>query len=122
MFCPKCKSEYKQGIYRCADCQIELVKKLPEEESAETPDLEPVTAWVLVLETQNHADIAFIKSLLEEAGIRYYFQGELMHMTRRGLMQPVRLFVDEADLKTCHELLQDLDLNYWPLTGINPNH
>src|ERR1700688_1634238 len=29
MICPDCKSEYRQGFTRCADCDVELVEVLP---------------------------------------------------------------------------------------------
>jgi hypothetical protein len=28
MFCPQCKAEYRQGFYRCADCDVDLVDEL----------------------------------------------------------------------------------------------
>ncbi len=31
MYCPKCKEEYRDGFYICADCQIPLVDELPQE-------------------------------------------------------------------------------------------
>lgn len=31
MICPKCKSEYIEGITKCADCGVDLVNDLPEE-------------------------------------------------------------------------------------------
>jgi hypothetical protein len=31
MFCPKCKAEYREGFKACADCNVPLVDKLPEE-------------------------------------------------------------------------------------------
>ena len=30
-WCPKCKTEYQEGIKRCADCDTELVDELPQE-------------------------------------------------------------------------------------------
>ena len=35
MFCPNCKSEYREGFKFCKDCDIELVKELPKEENEE---------------------------------------------------------------------------------------
>ncbi len=31
MFCPKCKAEYREGFFKCADCKIDLVPELPPE-------------------------------------------------------------------------------------------
>jgi hypothetical protein len=31
MICPVCNAEYRRGFYRCADCDVELVQKLPAE-------------------------------------------------------------------------------------------
>jgi hypothetical protein len=29
MFCPQCKSEFRQGFSRCSDCDVDLVAELP---------------------------------------------------------------------------------------------
>lgn len=31
-FCPVCKAEYREGFYRCSDCEVELVADLEEAE------------------------------------------------------------------------------------------
>ena len=31
MFCPKCKAEYRDGFYQCAECKVDLVYELPPE-------------------------------------------------------------------------------------------
>ena len=31
MFCPKCKSEYRQGFTRCSDCDVDLVYELKQD-------------------------------------------------------------------------------------------
>jgi hypothetical protein len=33
MFCPICKAEYRDGYFRCADCDVDLVASLPKEET-----------------------------------------------------------------------------------------
>ena len=30
MFCPVCKAEYREGFYRCSDCDVPLVSSLPQ--------------------------------------------------------------------------------------------
>ncbi len=42
VFCPKCKGEYRDGFYVCADCNVDLVEKL-EEEMKVTDELEKIT-------------------------------------------------------------------------------
>ena len=32
MFCPECKAEYRDGFTRCADCDVDLLERLPESE------------------------------------------------------------------------------------------
>jgi hypothetical protein len=31
MFCPNCKAEYREGILRCSECDVDLVFELPAE-------------------------------------------------------------------------------------------
>ncbi len=38
-FCPKCRYEYKQGIYKCPDCDEQLVDQLPVEIKVDDDDI-----------------------------------------------------------------------------------
>ena len=69
MFCPNCRTEYRQGITVCADCGAKLINELP----PETDGRELVT----VLEAGDLAVVALAKSMLEEAGIQFVAKGEL---------------------------------------------
>lgn len=31
MFCPQCRDEFRDGIRRCPDCEVDLVREIPEE-------------------------------------------------------------------------------------------
>jgi hypothetical protein len=62
MFCPRCKAEYRQGFYRCADCDVDLVHTLPPEETLEA---EPVRKGSLVRLWAGN-DLALHGALLED--------------------------------------------------------
>lgn len=109
MFCPDCSAEYREGFTVCADCNVDLVDKLPPEPEPEFVNL------VEVLATYNPADVAFLKSLLESEGIQHHFKGEhFMYM--RPLADPVRLMVREDQVESVLELLKDVNLS---VTGIS---
>jgi hypothetical protein len=37
MFCPVCKSEYREGFTKCSDCDVDLVRQLAEDSEAKAP-------------------------------------------------------------------------------------
>jgi len=65
MFCPKCKAEYIPGITVCADCDVPLVDKLPEEK-----ELPPKPPYKQLKALFNTAEIAVIKSILDDVKVK----------------------------------------------------
>ncbi|MBI5740487.1 MAG: DUF2007 domain-containing protein [Nitrospirae bacterium] len=109
MFCPGCKTEYREGFSVCADCNIGLVDELPSEPFSEYVEYEEIMV------TYNPADVAIIKSILDAEEITYFFHGEnFMHV--RPLVEPARLMVDKEEAQDARELLRDLNLS---IMGIN---
>ncbi len=104
MFCPQCRTEYREGFDVCADCDIKLVEVLDPE-----PDPEFVE-YDCVLQTYNPADIAIIKSLLDGEGITYYFKGD--HLALRPMGDAARLMVDRQQVDRVKDLIKDLKLSY----------
>lgn len=96
MFCPKCKSEYQEGVVICCDCDVPLVPALQREPKTGFVDYEEI------LSTNNAADIAIIKSLFDSEGIVYYFLGEHFAF-------PIRLMVNKDQVEEARELLKDLN-------------
>jgi hypothetical protein len=109
MFCPKCRTEYREGFAVCADCNVNLVDALAPEPEPEFVDYKEVLA------TYNPADVAFLKSLLESEGIQFFFKGENF-MYVRPLADPVRLMIRTDQADEAVELLKNVELS---ITGIN---
>jgi hypothetical protein len=102
MFCPKCKSEYRDGFYKCADCGADLVVGQP-------PELLEELSYVDLVEvysTYQQSDIAFIKSVLDGEGITYYFEGESPNLFG---MAYARLLVKADDVPRAKEILKELE-------------
>jgi hypothetical protein len=109
MFCPQCRSEYLQGIKECVDCQIPLVNVLPPE-----PDHSTEVAYVRILSTYNAADVAIVKSILDDAEIEYYFTNEGFNGVS-PLIQPEVLYVLRDQEEDAREALRGVDLRYMGL-------
>lgn len=104
MFCPKCKSEYREGFYKCTDCGTALVAEEP-------PELMEEVSYVNLVEvysTYQQGDIAFIKSVLDGEGITYIFEGESPILIGWAGAY-ARLLVKAEDVQRAREILQELD-------------
>ncbi|MEO0216394.1 MAG: hypothetical protein ABIL70_01160 [candidate division WOR-3 bacterium] len=109
MFCPVCKAEYRPGITRCADCGVELVEKLTAEKIGQTgeqdrKEIRYEEVWI----SFNPAEVMFVKSLLEESAIKYYFIGENFQAVQ-PLVEPIRLMVRKDYVEKVKEILRDVD-------------
>lgn len=113
MWCPKCGAEYREGFYRCADCDVDLVYEPPKkekdtsEEEYSPYDTRPELAkFVKLLEVNSGSEIAFLKSILEPTDIPYYFKSRALRISRPG-QPPADLMVEETRLEEVRELLKD---------------
>ncbi|MFP4171713.1 MAG: hypothetical protein ACLFV4_02275 [Candidatus Hydrogenedentota bacterium] len=101
MYCPKCGSEYVEGITECADCGVPLVENPPHLEYEE---------YEAILSTYNPGDVATLQSVLDHEGVKYYFDGEqFLHTT--PFVQPAQLMVVKEDAEYVRELLKNAELN-----------
>ena len=107
MVCPKCKAEYIEGITKCPECNIELVEHLTDVEEGGD---EGIPKIIPVLSTYSHGDVAIIKSILNGAGIYYYFKGERHLGLVKPWADPAKLMIKEDDKELVKELLKDLHL------------
>jgi Putative prokaryotic signal transducing protein len=99
MFCPQCRTEYREGFYTCTDCGVSLVSELLPEPAPEYLEFEEI------LISLSSSDVAMIKSLLDSEGITYYFRGESSY----SFAPPTRLMVQKDRADEAREILEGLD-------------
>ncbi len=73
MFCPVCKAEYREGFYRCPDCDVDLVTSLPPQSDPPPPETDDAGADSVVLcQEDDPARLTAILSALQGEGITFY--------------------------------------------------
>jgi Putative prokaryotic signal transducing protein len=108
MFCPKCKSEYEEGIQVCPECDEKLVNKLTEDDFVK---------FVKVFESGDPNLTVIIKSVLEDAGIKYFVPGDNMQSilgTKFSFafgadIGNAQFLVSKEDEITARELLKEIE-------------
>ena len=105
MFCPQCRSQYREGFTTCSDCNVPLVSELPPQSEADFVEYKEV------LSTNSPSDRALISSILDAEGITYFFQGEFVAAYVYNAV-PVRLMVREDEVQKAVEILKDLELSF----------
>ena len=104
MFCPECRSEYRPGFTRCADCDVDLVWELPAEEEHGDPEL------VKIFETGNATLAPVVESVLRGAEIEFVVRNQRA-FDRTGanpMLGPIQYFVRDDEADDARELLADL--------------
>ncbi len=106
MWCPKCKSEYREGFTECPVCQVPLVETL---EPAADESLEPV----FLMRVQDPRELSQAQALLDRAGIPYFLRepggGELLRITTGANLYGSELYVSPRDLRAAMHLLRAFD-------------
>ncbi|HEV2447001.1 MAG TPA: DUF2007 domain-containing protein [Candidatus Sulfopaludibacter sp.] len=74
MYCPQCRTEFREGFTECSDCHVPL---LPGASPAEPDTFDPNLDLVVVLETNDTIQLAMAKGLLEGAGIPFFVLGQI---------------------------------------------
>lgn len=111
MFCPQCACEFREGFTRCSDCDVDLVPALPM--TGESPD----SALVRIVETDDVALIAALKSVFEDAEIEFETRNEgLQDLIGGGrlagfnpVLGRVELWVREENESAARELVRQTE-------------
>ena len=103
MFCPQCRAEYRAGFFRCSDCDVPLVDRLPAEPDTESdhPEL------VVVQSFSTMVDAELAKSALDSVGIDSMVSSDNQGGQSPGLAftQGVELLVRADDLAAANDVL-----------------
>ena len=103
MYCPKCKSEFREGVFECSDCLVPLVDKLPKEEDEPTPEY---VDFKEIMTSFDMGDIVIIKTILDANRIKYIIQNEDIGSSY-GAALPARIWISEDQTREAKELLKD---------------
>jgi hypothetical protein len=109
MVCPKCRSEYEEGMTECADCRVALVDNLTI--VPEAGELVPI------FETADSAEAIVVKSLLESEHIYHVSQNEILQdffgagrvgAGYNSIIGLIRILVAKADKNKALRLLEEM--------------
>ena len=110
MFCPQCRAEYREGFFRCSDCDNPLVDQLPADRpvtdrQAGSETDHPQLVVLRTFPTVVDADLA--KSALESVGIDSMVRTDNKGGQTPGLAfsQGIELLVRADDVGAANDML-----------------
>lgn len=114
-WCPKCKTEFREGVTVCSDCQAELVEELPvedEEMSGEMrkEELQEEEEWAFLQTVEDDRELDVIESVLRSFDIitlrKYRWAGGYLKVVMGVSTFGVDLYVPESRLALAREVLE----------------
>lgn len=118
MYCPCCKSEYRNGITHCADCDVDLVERLPEEKPKENSFINTEKSGKLVklLTVEDRVEADLIVNLLKNNGILCLKQDtdtdSYMKLYRGTSIYGEDLYVNEVDYEEAKKYCEEIFLKH----------
>lgn len=107
-WCPKCRTEYREGFAACADCGTPLVEVLePEQQPAEEPQALPEPVYLTTI-TDEH-ELELFTQLLHSQRIPFFTQdlesGEYMRVYMGFSVFGQAIYVPKGHYALCQQLL-----------------
>jgi hypothetical protein len=108
MYCPLCKSEYREGFDYCTTCQCNLVEKIIEDKDGYVEELEEQVAFLVNVSHKNEANM--IEEILASNGIKvskkYREAGAYLNVYMGDSIYGVDIYVLESDYEAAKELIE----------------
>jgi threonine dehydrogenase-like Zn-dependent dehydrogenase len=121
LWCPQCRSEYREGFSVCADCGVALVKSLPPKADSPPTDRQPTDPKIVgpflpdddlvEIATTNAVDAELIAAQLRGAGIQaaVFGVGTAGELLAVQLAEGSRVMVRRADRDEAERFVAELD-------------
>lgn len=100
MFCPNCKTEYREGFSRCSDCGADLVRELPKEGKSGSSGFTELVWMGANEQTQTAVGV-----LLAAAGIKFSERPPDDHLLIPASFRATQIYVSWNDLAPARLLI-----------------
>ena len=106
-WCPNCKTEYREGFTRCADCGADLVPTLPDE-APEPETLDRPTEAVMLMHCPSTLEADATVALLQSFSIPCFAQPDMgAEKAYTGFcLTGGSIFVEKARLEEAREIVE----------------
>lgn len=108
MWCPKCKSEYREGITECPVCKTPLAETLETDGEGDGERAEQA----LLMAFQDRDELNLTTGLLDAAGIPYLLRepggGEVLRITTGSNLMGTEIYVDSRCLRYALQLVRQV--------------
>ena len=116
-YCPECRSEYEDGVEKCADCNVALVDTMPEPEPESSIVTVHDTSYTtgpleVIAECSSFIDAQLGREILESEGIKCFVPDNDTNIFNWiGATRDPRqvLVVREPDAARAREILKDIE-------------
>lgn len=106
-YCPSCESEFRAGFTECNSCHVPLVASLggePEDVAETYLEDDGDSELQLLLTLKSSSQTAFVRRLLDDAGVPSVLHGGHGDEVRSG--DAYRLYVDEDYFEAAQETIE----------------
>jgi hypothetical protein len=102
MFCPNCKTEYREGFSKCSDCGADLVRELPKQGKSGSSEFTELV-WM----GKNAFAHVAVQKLLSRAGIKFSERSPGDYLLFPASFTASQVYVSGNDLAPARMLIDD---------------